>query len=518
MGSKPDDAALTKLPAPFHPAPTRSPTVQSATMTTQSVATTVGGAVLLRPLLALVANLREAGVAISASEVIDATQALRTIDFAERAGLRAALATTLVKSGDDLRTFDLLFDLRFPVRMAHGSSGTAVQPLGETPNGARREISTSLDRQSAAGDIAGANELLELIMEAIRRGDPDALRALAGMAVNRFGGLESQPDATERYFLYRILRALELSKLMNQMLIAARAEAGDEAIDERALRGELAERIEAFKLLLAAQLRDQLAETRGVDQMVRSLDLVATDEVDFLGASPRQLAAMRESIRPLARILATKMARRRRRRDRGRLDIRRTVRRSLSSGGVPLDPVFRRPKVARPDLYVLCDVSGSVAEFASFTLTLLQAMTAEFSRMRSFAFVDGVDEVTDHLHDVASFLEVRHVLYRADVVRDDGHSDYGSVLERFWDRHGDGLDSRSTIIITGDARSNHRDPAVAILRRIHQRARRVYLLNPEPEDEWNTTDSIVDAYRSALDGVYEVRNLRQLGEAVLRIT
>ena len=484
------------------------------------MATSPGGVVLLRPLVALVANLRDAGVSVSSSEVIDATHALRTIDIGKRAGLRAALATTLVKSGDDIRTFDLLFDLRFPVRTGDGGRPPSVQPPSDGTSGsaATREITTTLDRGSLDGDASGAQELLELIMEAIRRGDPDALMALAGMAVGRFGGLESQPNATERYFLYRILRALELSKLMGQMLSAARAEAGDESIDERALRGELAERIEAFKRFLAAQIRDRMAETRGVDEMVRSLDLVATDEVDFLGASPRQLAAMRESIRPLARILATKMARRRRRRDRGRLDIRRTVRRSLSSGGVLLDPVFRRPKIARPDLYVLCDVSGSVAEFASFTLTLLQAMSAEFSRMRSFAFVDGIDEVTDHLHDVASFLEVRHVLYRADVIRDDGHSDYGSVLERFWERHGDGLDSRSTIIITGDMRSNHRDPQVSVLRRIHQRARRVYLLNPEPEDDWNTTDSIVDAYRSGLDGVFEVRNLRQVGEAVLRIT
>jgi hypothetical protein len=487
-------------------------------MTTQFVGDTPGEAVLLRPLLALVVNLRDAGVSISASEIIDATRALRRIDVGESAGLRAALATTLVKSGDDLRTFDLLFDLRFPIHGAERGRPAALEARAESAIVRPRDIATSLDRRWTDGEDSGAQELLDLIMEAIRRGDPDALRALAGMAVGRFGGIESQPEATERYFLYRILRALELSKLMNQMLSAARVEAGDEGIDERALRGELAERIEAFKQFLATQLRERLTDERGIDETIRSLDLVATDEVDFLGASPRQLAAMRESIRPLARILATKMARRRRRRDRGRLDIRRTVRRSLSSGGVLLDPSFRRPKIARPDLYVLCDVSGSVAEFASFTLTLLQAMTAEFSRMRSFAFVDGVDEVTDHLRDVASFLEVRHVLYRADVIRDDGHSDYGSVLERFWERHGDALDSRSTIIITGDARSNHREPQIAMLRRIHQRARRVYLLNPEPEDDWNTTDSIVDAYRPALDGVYEVRNLRQLGEAVLRIT
>ena len=251
----------------------------------------------------------------------------------------------------------------------------------------------------------------------------------------------------------------------------------------------------------------------------RAVELLGTEDVDFLGASPRQLAAMREAIRPLARALATKMARRRRRRDRGRLDVRRTVRRSLSSGGVLLDPAFRRPKVARPDLYLLCDVSGSVAEFASFTLTLLQAMTSEFSRMRSFAFVDGIDEVTDHLKDVASFLEVRHVLYRANVVRDDGHSDYGAVLRALlgpaW------VGDRLAV----DDHHHRRCPlelpasrSAEVLRELHARARRVYLLNPEPEADWDTTDSIVSAYRPMLDGVFEVRNLRQLGEAIYRIT
>ncbi len=163
-------------------------------------------------------------------------------------------------------------------------------------------------------------------------------------------------------------------------------------------------------------------------------------------------------------------------------------------------------------------MSGSVAEFASFTLTLLQAMTREFPRMRSFAFVDGVDEVTDHLKDVASFLEVRHVLYRADVVAGDGHSDYGAVLERFSERHGSALDSRSTLIITGDARSNMRPARAEALRALHARVRRVYLLNPEPAAEWDTADSIVSVYRPYLDGVFEVRNLEQLAAAVLRIS
>lgn len=477
-------------------------------MTAQSV-DPAGGALLLGPLLRLVTRLREAGVPVSSSEVIDATSALNAIDVLDRDQVRAAMAATLVKRAEDRQAFEVLFELLFAV---HRSTRAGHGP---TTGNERRQIATSLDRVSLGDDVRGegAADLLDLIMEAIRRGDPEALRALAQMAVDRYGGMGRQPDASERYFLYRVLRALELSRLMGEML---RAQV-EEGLDASKVRAELADRIEAFKKLIASEVRSQLAEARGPEGTTNAVELLGTEDVDFLGASPRQLAAMREAIRPLARALATKMARRRRRRDRGRLDVRRTVRRSLSSGGVLLDPAFRHPKVARPDLYLLCDVSGSVAEFASFTLTLLQAMTSEFSRMRSFAFVDGIDEVTDHLKDVASFLEVRHVLYRANVVRDDGHSDYGAVLERFWDRHGSAIDSRSTIIITGDGRSNYREPQPEVLRELHARARRVYLLNPEPEGNWDTTDSIVAAYRPMLDGVFEVRNLRQLGDAIYRI-
>ncbi|HUG49079.1 MAG TPA: VWA domain-containing protein [Candidatus Limnocylindria bacterium] len=450
--------------------------------------------------------------------MIDASTALAQIDLLDRQQVKSSLAATLIKEPEDTRIFDTLFELHFANRPRPATPAGPLLGGGET-EGSERVIETSLDRMTSEeepGADASA-ELLDLIMEALQRGDMEALRALADMAVGRVAGISSQPQATERYFLYRVLRALELSKLMARALAAEREAAGGE-IDGRRLRAEMAERIEAFKQLLAKAIKGGLAEERGTDDPGRTMELLGTEDIEFLGASPRQLAAMREQIRPLARALATKMVRRRRRRDRGRLDVRRTVRRSLSSGGVPLEPAFRRPKIARPDLYLLCDVSGSVAEFASFTLTLLQAMTAEFARMRSFAFVDEVDEVTDHLKDVASFLEVRHVLYRADVVGDDGHSDYGAVLQRFWERHGSGIDSRSTVIITGDARSNYRPPRVEALRSIHDRARKVYLLNPEPEDDWNTTDSIVSVYESVLDGIFEVRNLRQLGEAVYRIT
>jgi hypothetical protein len=467
--------------------------------------------------------MREAGVPVSTSEVLDATAAIAEVDIADRMAIKLAAGATLVKRAEDRDAFDALFEVYFTARpprvgvQADAGVDRDEADASADPTGPRA-IETSLDRLGDATDDEDASTaLLEALIEALRRGDVDALRELATRSVDQFGRIGSNPGASERYLMHRILRALELSQLMARALAAERLEAGSEGIDERGTRLDLIARIDAFKAMLAAQVRLDIAALTGPDEAARLMSHVAIEETDFLGASPRQLAAMREAIRPLARALATRMARRRRRRDRGRLDIRRTVRRSLSTGGVPIDPVFRRPKVARPDLYVMCDVSGSVAEFASFTLTLLQAMTSEFPRMRTFAFVDGVDEVTGHLNDVASFLEVRHVLFRAHVVRADGHSDYGAVFGQFWEREGGDIDSRSTIIITGDARNNRRPPRADVLKAIHDRARHVYLLNPEPQADWDTTDSIVEVYRPYLDAVYEVRNLRQLAEAVLRI-
>ncbi len=450
--------------------------------------------------------------------MIDATGALNEIDGLDRAQVHAALAASLIKRADDRAAFDSLFAIHFAMRSPRRRR--EFEEGAETPR-PHDEIQTSLDRPAGPGeegapDADPSTELLEALLQALRSGDMDRLRELADLAVTRFAGMQTQTAASERYFLYRVLRALELSELMGRVLAAERdAEAASD--EPSLLHADLAERIEAFKRMLAEQVRSHLTELRGADDAARGLSHLSIEETDFQGASPRQLAQMREQIRPLARSLASRIERRRLRRGRGRLDVRRTVRRSMSYGGVLLDPAFRRPRVARPDLYLLCDVSGSVAEFASFTLTLLQAMTEEFPRMRSFAFVDAVDEVTHDLHDVASFLEVRHVLYRADVVRADGHSDYGSVLAQFWDRFGSALDSRSTIILTGDLRSNHRDPRADVLRLIHSRAHKVYALNPDREADWDTADSIASVYRPYLDGAFEVRNLTQLGEAVLHI-
>jgi uncharacterized protein len=360
------------------------------------------------------------------------------------------------------------------------------------------------------------------LLAALRSGDPAALRALARLAVERHAGIsEQRAGSPQSYYVYRTLRQLDLSNLLQR---AIRAQRDDPAsapssgeLDDRLMREQLAERLQDLRRIIADIVRERLVDTVDDSRALVAIQPVPIEEVDFLDASPTQLARMRHAIRPLARRLAARIARRRQARQRrGRLDLRRTLRRSLAAGGVPLEPAFRRPRTSRPELCLVCDLSGSVAEFAEFTMALLHAMGEEFRHVRSFAFVDGVDEVTRLISDSAGVLDSRHLLAGARLIARDGHSDYGNVLERFRDTYGRSvITPKTTVIITGDARNNYRlEPAAEALRAIRARARALYWLNPEPRAEWDTTDSIMSLYAPHCDGVFEVRNLRQLGEFV----
>jgi uncharacterized protein with von Willebrand factor type A (vWA) domain len=216
--------------------------------------------------------------------------------------------------------------------------------------------------------------------------------------------------------------------------------------------------------------------------------------------------------------MAARLARRRRHGGHGRLDFRRTLRRSLSTGGVPADPRFRRPHPHKPEIVVLADVSGSVATFARFTLQLVHALSGAFSAVRAFVFIDGIDEVT-HLFEGADDLAgaLARVHEEADVVAADGHSDYGRALSTFWSQWGPEVTGRTSVIVLGDARNNYHGARGDVLAELHRRARRVWWLNPEPRSYWDTGDSIVSEYAVHSSGVFECRNLRQLEAFVSQI-
>ncbi|MDX2678005.1 vWA domain-containing protein [Streptomyces soliscabiei] len=439
-------------------------------------------------LVGFVAALRAHGVRVGTGETVDAAEATAALGFADRVLLREGLAATLLHSPDQRRLFDTVFDLYFP----RGVGAPQDEP----------------------GD---RDDLRDRLAAALAANDEAMLGRLAIEAVDGLGGYGSSPGA-DGWSSHQTLERLRPQTLLARVRDDIRARGSGSGFTDRLLEDEIRRRIEAFRALVAGEARRRVAERRGRDEIARRAVAPTADRVDFLYAGRDRLAELRRTVQPLARRLATRMAARRRRASRGTIDLRRTLRGSLSTGGVPMRPVLRRRRPARPELVLLCDVSGSVSGFSDFTMLLVQALHDQFSKVRVFAFVNRIDEVTGLLQHGAADPEGlgARIQGEARIMGYHGSSDYGAALGEFAQRHGSAVGPRTTVFVLGDARTNMSDPNLAALRQIAEQARHVHWLNPEPRTQWGTGDSAAPEY-AELVAMHECRNAHQLGVLVGRL-
>jgi uncharacterized protein len=461
-----------------------------------------------------IVELRAAGLPVSLTENLDAMEAVQHIPLDDREAFKYALAATLVKNNAHWRSFETIFEVYFSLRgpefaLKDSDIDELFRQMEEEGEGEREGRGAG----GGAMDSLTAEELAKLLMSALRHGDDSLMRALARQAVRRFAGMEPGRPVGGTYYLYRTLRNLDLDKALADLMADAQAQApgGLTPLEERLERDEYETRIDRLRKEIEAEIRRRLVADRGVEAMAKTLRKPLPEDVDFMHASRDEITDLRKALQPLTRRLAVRLARKRRHGRKGPLDFRNTVRHSLSYGGVPAEPKFRYPRPAKPELVVIADISGSVAAFARFTLMLVYAIQNQFSKVRSFVFIDGVDEVTEFFRNCEDVtVAIHRVNTEADVVWVDGHSDYGHAFETFWERWGREINPKSTVLLLGDARNNYHASQSWVIRDMRHKARHVYWLNPEPRSYWNTGDSIVGEYGGYTDGVYECRNLRQL--------
>lgn len=452
-------------------------------------------------LTAFVEELRAVGIPVSMVETVDAARALEHVDLGSKPMVRAALAATMVKSARHVTAFDTVFETFFALRT----------PAVGTPEAEERRAGDSvlIGLTGAGGGEADLDAIAEALFRALLEADAGLRGAVVRELVARLAGMEPGRPVGGAYYLYRVLRELDLDA-MEQRLVGDLA-AGADSFEVELTRQDVKRRIEEFREELRTEIRRRLVSDRGPEAVARTLRRPLVEDVDLMTAGRDDLAALEQAVHPLTRTLATRLARRRRQGREGRLDVRKTVRRSLSTGGALVDPSFRRPRPAKPDIVILADISGSVATFARFTMQVVSAISSQFHRVRSFAFIDAIDEVTGYFGPGVDFAQaMRRIGTEAKVVWLDGHSDYGNAFGSFVDDHLESLTPRTSVIVTGDARSNYHDPNLPALREIAAAGRALYWLNPEQRRYWDTGDSIMGLYAGLCDEVHEVRNLRQL--------
>jgi len=420
-------------------------------------------------LLALGDALRAEGVAIGTSELLDAFAVLGEIDWRERATFQPALAATLAKSPEDRRVFDLVFE-RFLFRAAEAEAVAA----GVTEGGAA----------GADGEPAGRIDLDELraqIAQALADGDESRLRDLARLALAVLGRAGDGSNVVG-IDVQRIRRALGLRSDPQPDYPP-----GDPRRD-----GLPADALRRFEAMLRRELERAQIERTG--ELPRSRPLGELDRALPSGPAA-DLAAVHRVVAQLRRRLATQGTERRGSHRHDHVDIRRTMRASLQTGGVPIVIRYRPRRPRRPEIYVLCDVSTSVTSASVFFLSVLHALHDSFRRMRSFVFIERISEVTDTFARERSFSAISEAIAADAGVADvSGYTDYGRVWSEFRSLVEDDLHPRATVIVLGDARTNGRDPRADIFATVAARAGRTFWLNPEPRLYWNYGDSVIDAY------------------------
>jgi uncharacterized protein with von Willebrand factor type A (vWA) domain len=466
---------------------------------------------LLNLLAGFMQELRAAGLPVSLTENLDAMEAVKHIPLEDREAFKYALAATLVKNNSHWKAFETIFEVYFSLR------GPQFNIDGDVDDEALAQMLQDMQsgEAQAGGGMEGLTpeELAEMLYKALMEADDATLRAIARQAVARFAGMEPGRPVGGTYYLYRTLRNLDLDGVLEKLMQQAQDESdgGLTPLEERLTQDEFESRIDKLRKEIEAEIRRKLVADRGAEAMAKTLRKPLPEDIDFMHASKDELSALRRAIQPLTRKLAVRLARKRRHGRKGPLDFRNTIRHSLSYGGVPADPKFRYPRPSKPEIMVVADISGSVAAFARFTLHLTYALNSQFSKVRSFVFIDGIDEVTGYFEGVEDITEAVHrVNTEADVIWVDGHSDYGHAFEVFWEKWGKEITTKTSVILLGDARNNYHSSQSWIVAEMRKRARHVYWLNPEPKSYWDTGDSIVSEYGTHCDGVFECRNLKQL--------
>jgi uncharacterized protein with von Willebrand factor type A (vWA) domain len=411
-------------------------------------------------------ELRGEGVAAGTSELLDAFAVLREVPWTVPEDFREALAATIAKSQEHRRVFDLVFD-RFFFRAAE----MAAVREGVTEGG-------GID---AAGAELNLETLRQQIAQALAEGAEGRMRDLARLALAAFGR-QGEGSGVIGVDVQRIRRALGL-----------RAEPQpDLPPDDPRAAGLPRDAIRRFEQLLRAELeRAQIERTESLPPARPLNDLDRA-----LPSGPLQdLAAVHRVVAQLKRRLKTQGQEARGHRRHAHVDVRRTMRASLETGGVPVVLKYRPVRPRRPEIYVLCDVSTSVTSASVFFLSVLHALHDSFRKMRSFVFIERISEVTDVFARERDFRAVSQAIGRDAGVADiSGYTDYGRVWTEFREQVEDDLHPRATVIVLGDARTNGRDPRADVFGRIAARAGRTFWLNPEPRLYWNYGDSVIAAY------------------------
>jgi len=431
--------------------------------------------------------LRDATINISSDEVLSLFHALPHISLLDKSIFRQTLKTTLIKDYTDIPIFDRCFDEFF--------SGGG-DPQIDVVNAFREMHARDTVRERGGMTPGEMAEIEEALADFIDRLPDEVL-------------FERSPEEILNLMIDELAQA-ESSGGLGQMLFNVRnrnraATGGGQRTGDGP--DDMADITNALSALI-----NRRQSSKKIGSRIR-------DREDYLlnkpiyQIKPDEIREMRELIRRFGQKLKNRISLRKKRVKHGGIDIKRTLRTSLQYGGVPFK-IFRKDRrIDRPQLVVMCDISGSVNQYSRFMLLLTYTLQSLFSKVRSFAFISNIVEITPLFMEMDPERALNSIFEDTNFTYGWG-SNYGRCFDNFMKDYSDSLTRKTTVLVLGDGRNNHQDPGLDSFIRIRERSRNLLWLNPDRKHLWNWADSIAYLYREYCDEMKEVNNFLDLSEFI----
>jgi uncharacterized protein with von Willebrand factor type A (vWA) domain len=461
--------------------------------------------------------LRKSGIRVSTAEAIDAFSALDQLSLEDREIFRDALRTTMVKRGEEIATYNELFDLFWSgfydnLRQAFGDAANVLGKLGTDLDQLLKQLAEQLAKMQG-GDIGDLSELARALLTS----DLSALEQMIRAAAEASGTNRIENFLQIGFFSRRTLDQMDLEGAGNELRELAKRleEAGMSPEQIRAMREFIDALMDALRRSVRNFVERELQQqNHDYMEKFRRETLL---EKSFYHLTEDEIRKMREVVERLAQKIRNILSVRKRRLKRGKLDLHQTLRKNMSHGGIPFELIFKQRKKDRPKLVILCDISSSVANVSRFMLQFVYSLQEAFTKIRAFVFVSELGEVTHILQEGEINEAIEKALDGGDVINVYTRSNFGHAFHQFWQNHLSAIDNKTTVLVLGDARNNYNDAKAWCLRDIFNKAKNVVWLNPESPSAWGFGDSVMDKYMPYTNVAEEVRNLRQLSAIIDRL-
>jgi uncharacterized protein len=484
-----------------------------------------------RTLSNFIRALRNAEVRVSTAETLDAFNAMELVGYRDRAFLKDALSLVLPKTADEKESFNECFDSFFSFKKfdsdppaadaANDASEGGEQSESDAGDGEqnadnkgagggtgggrkkskRRNVAEEEDEDLGPGEMSEPTSNLGKLLIAGARTDLAMAMASAAEAVNL---KEIQVFTQKGLYTRRIMEAMGLNELAREISSLRQSR----SVPERRLGQELKNRRE----WLREQVRDYVEQQflLHADATGRRLREDLLRKVKLSNVEQRNFRLIQEVVFRMAKKLAALHSRRKKVFKRGQLNVPRTLRHNMAYDGAIFDLHWKSVKIDRPKVFAICDVSGSVANYARFMLMFLYSLEEVMPKVRSFAFSSDLAEVTE----LFERNKIEDAIAKALRDYSGGSTDYGQAFVDFKKNCLDDVDNRTTIIILGDARNNYGDPRTDILKEMYDRCKRLIWLNPESRNSWHVGDAEMRRYSPYCHQVEECNSLMHLERIV----